>query len=826
MTLEATAGERGLTAAEVEQRIRNGAVNTVPDPPSRTVAEIIRANVVTRFNILLGALLLIVLLVLREPRDALFGIVLVTNSAIGIIQEVRAKRTLDRLELLAAPKVRVIRSGQVQDVPVDGVVLDDLIALRPGDQLVVDAVVVETAGLEIDESLLTGESDPAHKRKGDECRSGSFVAAGRGTVRATRVGADSYAARLVAAAREFQLVRSELRDGVDTFLRIVSWAVVPIMLLLLWSGQRGDAGLLSALGGAVAAGIAMVPQGLVLLTSIAFAVGIIRLGQRNVLVQELPAVEGLARVDTVCFDKTGTITHGRLSLDEIVPLDEVDPAPALGALAALEEHPNATLAAIGAEYPNQPGWASVSTVPFSSARKWSGAAFAGHGTWVLGAPEVVADGDPRVDDAVRRMSSGGGRTLVLATTETALREGALPAGLRAVAVLSLRDQIRDDASDTLRYFADQGVRIKVISGDHPQTVAAIARQVGIEGEVVDARALPEDPAVLAALMDRATVFGRVAPHQKRAMVEAMQGRGHVVAMAGDGVNDVLALKVSDIGVAIGDAAPAARAVSQLVVIDGQFSTLPSIVGEGRRVVSNIERVANLFLTGTVYAIGLSIAIVVSALPFPFLPRHLTLVGSLTIGIPAFFLALAPSRRRVRPGFVRRVLKFSIPTGLAATAATFFAYWLADREGATVQESRTTATLVLAAIGLLAVAVVSRPIVPWKKGLLGAMGGLLVLSFISGLSRSFFELQIPELVVLFAGLGIVGVTAAVMILALRSVGWVKVMSEMLREHPPTSPDALRQLTETLTETSGWNDSFPSTTEMHGLRGIGDGEPPAR
>ena len=815
MTAQATESGRGLTQVEVAERVRDGQANTVPDRVSRTTAEIVRSNIVTRFNILLGALLVIVLVVLREPRDALFGIVLVTNSAIGIIQELRAKRTLDRLELLAAPRVRVIRDGRLRDISPESVVLDDLIDLRPGDQLVVDAVVIESHGLEIDESLLTGESDPVHKRPDDECRSGSFVAAGTGTIRATRVGAESYAAQLVDQAREFQLVRSELRDGVDTFLWLVGWAIGPTMALLLWSGMRGGGRFLDALAGSVAAGVAMVPQGLVLLTSVAFAVGVIRLGRRDVLVQELAAVEGLARVDVVCFDKTGTLTEGRLSVQELVPLADLDPAPALGALAALEEYPNATMAAIAKAFPKNPGWTAVNATVFSSARKWSGAAFAGHGTWVLGAPEIVAGDDRQVTEVVRRMSDTGSRTLVLAKSDGALRDGALPPHLLPVAVLALRDRIRSDAANTLGYFADQGVTMKVISGDHPQTVAAIAREVGIEGEVVDARSLPDDPEALAAVMERATVFGRVAPHQKQAMVRALQRRGHVVAMTGDGVNDVLALKASDSGVAMGEAAPAARAVSQLVVIDGSFASLPYVVGEGRRVVSNVERVANLFVTGTVYAFGLSVAIVVSALPFPFLPRHLTLVGSLTIGIPAFFLALAPSRRRVKPGFVRRVLKFTIPVGLTATVATFAAYWLADSEAASVEQSRTTATLVLAAIGLLAVGIVSRPLVPWKRGLIGSMGVLLILAFVNTTSRELFELELPRLVILLAALGIVGVTAGVMLLALRSLGWVKVMSEMLREHPPTSPETWRQLTTTITENSGWNESFPATTELHAV-----------
>jgi cation-transporting ATPase E len=693
-------------------------------------------------------------------------------------------------------------------------VVDDLIELRSGDQLAVDGVVVSSRGLEIDESLLTGESDPVLKRPDDGCLSGSFVAAGSGRYRATHVGDDSYAARLAHAAKRFTLVRSELREGIDWILGVVSWAVVPIGALLVWSSIRGGGTFLDGLGGAVAAGVAMIPQGLVLLASIAFALGVIRLGRRNVLVQELPAIEGLARVDTVCFDKTGTLTEGRLTVEEVILLSEQDPEPALAAIAASESHPNATLAAIGAAFPDSPDWGVQTAIPFSSARKWSGVTFFGDGTWVIGAPDVVAPNDRRALDIASDVSAGGNRVLLVGTSKTPLTDGGPPSDLVAVAILVLSDQVRSDAAQTLRYFTGQGIKVKVISGDHPETVGAVARLVGIEGagEVVDARFLPEDNDELAELMERATVFGRVAPHQKSAMVRAMQSKGHVVAMTGDGVNDVLALKDSDIGIAIGGGAPASRAVAQLVLIDGRFASLPGIVGEGRRVTSNIERVANLFITSTVYALGLSLAIVVSTLPFPFLARHLTLVGSLTIGIPAFFLALAPSRRRSRSGFVLRVLKFAVPTGMVATFATFAGYWLADLEGSSIGESRTTATLILAAIGLFALGIVSRPLVPWKKGLITTMAGLLLMVMASPPLRDFFALDLPRTVVLLAALGIVAVTGTVMIFALRAVGWARVVPELLRDHQPTEPEAWRRLTRRVVEGSGWHRSFPTTTEM--------------
>jgi cation-transporting ATPase E len=812
--LELASPERGLTNAEVRERVRAGRANTVTEKPSRTTSEIVRANIVTRFNILLGVLLLVVLFVLREPRDALFGIVLVTNSAIGIIQELRAKRTLDRLEVVAAPKVRVVRSGVVVEQRVEHVVADDLIELRPGDQLVVDGDVVASSGLEIDESLLTGESDPVRKEVGDECLSGSFVSAGSGRYRATKVGDQAYAARLAQAAKRFTLVRSELRDGIDAILGIVTWIVVPVGALLVWSAMRAGGSLIDGLGGAVAAGVAMVPQGLVLLTSVAFAVGVVRLGRRNVLVQELPAIEGLARVNMVCFDKTGTLTEGRLAVERLILFSDRDPAPALAALAASETHPNVTMAAIGAAYPDDPGWGAQAAVPFSSARKWSGVSFFGGETWLLGAPEVLAPVDEQVREISAEFAADGARTVLVSVTTSPLDRDGMPHGLQPVGLVVLADQVRDDAAETIRYFAQQGVSVKVISGDHPDTVAAVAGQVGIEGwaDPVDARLLPKDPEALADLMEGHSVFGRVDPAQKRAMVRALQARGHVVAMTGDGVNDVLALKESDIGIAIGSGAPASRAVAQLVLIDGRFATLPEIVGEGRRVTSNVERVANLFITSAVYALGLSLAIVLSSLPFPFLPRHLTLVGSLTVGIPSFFLALAPSRRRARPGFVGRVLRFAVPVGLVATAATFAGYFLSDLEGSTITESRTTATLILAAIGLFALGIVARPLVPWKEGLIGTMAALLVLAMATPLLRDFFALDLPRAVVLLAAVGIVALTGLIMVFALRAVGWAKLVPELLREVPPSEPNAWRILRQRVVERSGWHRSFPTTTEM--------------
>ncbi|MGI8823013.1 MAG: HAD-IC family P-type ATPase [Acidimicrobiia bacterium] len=804
---------RGLEPEEVRARVEAGQVNLAPDGPSRTTAEIVRANLVTRFNILLGVLLVVPLVVLREPRDALFGIVLVANAAIGIVQELRAKRTLDRLELLTAPKARVLRSGGVIVIAVEELVVDDIVELRSGDQLTVDGLVVIARGLEINESLLTGESDPVRKEVGDQVLSGSFVAAGSGRYRVTHVGAEAYAVKLALEAKKFTLVRSELRDGIDWIIGAIGWTIGPAIALVVWSQMRAEESFHDALRSAVAQAVGMVPQGLVLLTSMAFAVGVIRLGRRNVLVKELPAIEGLARVDTVCFDKTGTLTEGRLTVNEIVLLDGEDPAQPLAALAASDPDPNATLAAVGAAYPTPPGWAVLSTVPFSSARKWSGAAFAGHGSWVLGAPDVIAPTDADVGAHASEASESGQRVLLLARSDRPLST-TLPDDVAPSALVILGDRIRPDAAETLRFFADQGVVAKVISGDHPETVAAVARAVGVVGSsrYVDASNLPEDPDELAAVVEANTVFGRVTPHQKRAMVAAMQRRGHVVAMTGDGVNDVLALKDSDIGIAVGGGGAASRAVAQLVLIDGRFASLPGVVGEGRRVIANIERVANLFLTKTIYAIGIALAVGFATVPFPFLPRHLTLIGAVTIGIPSFFLALAPSAKRTRPGFVGRVLRFAVPTGIIATLAAFAGYQLAIAEEVSLEQARTTAVIVLTAIGLFALAIVSRPFVPWKTLLVTAMTALTIVGLASQGSRAFFELELPPVVVLLAAIGIVAITGAVMVIALRMVGWAKAMPELLREMPPPRPSAWGQIGEKVWDMSGWRRSFPGSTEV--------------
>ena len=469
----------GLTAAQVAERHSRGLANAGGERTSRSAAEILRANILTRFNFILGVLLAVIL-VTGQPQDALFGVVLVTNALIGIAQELRAKRTLDRLAVLSAPRVRVIRDGAPRDIAVADLVAGDLVDLRAGDQLVADGVVRASARLEADESLLTGESEPVGKRAGDRLLSGSFVVAGSGGYQATGVGAEAYARKLAAQARRYAPVRSELMDGINQILRYVTWAIGPVAVLLVISGWHAHGNVRQVASGTVAALVGMVPQGLVLLTSVAFGVAAVTLARRRVLVQQLPAVEGLARVDVVCLDKTGTLTDGTIAFDSLIRLDGQAPAEAaLGALAD-DENRNATLAAVGQAFPPPEGWPRQAAVPFSSARKWSAASFAGHGTWVLGAPEMVLSaGQQDQLSQAAGLAASGRRVLVLARAAGPLEGESLPQGLRAAAFVLLAERLRSDAAEAIAYFAAQGVALKVISGDSPLTVGAVAARAGL-----------------------------------------------------------------------------------------------------------------------------------------------------------------------------------------------------------------------------------------------------------------------------------------------------------------------------------------------------------
>ncbi|MGW0781958.1 HAD-IC family P-type ATPase [Streptomyces sp. NPDC002913] len=771
----------GLSTAEVAERVARGEVNDVPVRSSRSVTEIVRANVLTRFNLIIGVLWVIMLLV-APIQDSLFGFVIIANTGIGIVQEWRAKKTLDGLAVIGEAKPTVRRDGVSAEVSVSEIVLGDLVELGPGDKVVVDGTVAEADSLEIDESLLTGEADPVIKRRGDPVMSGSFVVAGGGAFTATKVGREAYAAQLAEEASRFTLVQSELRSGISTILKYVTWMMVPTAIGLIISQLVvKDNNFKDSVARTVGGIVPMIPEGLVLLTSVAFAIGVIRLGRKQCLVQELPAIEGLARVDIVCLDKTGTLTEGGMDVTEVRPLngsDEDYVRRVLGALGASDPRPNASLQAIIDAYPDGEGWGVTQSMPFSSARKYSGAAFTeGNGdasAWLLGAPDVLlAEGDPALAET-GHLNEQGLRVLLLARAGGALDAPDAASGAVPTALVVLEQRLRPDAGETLAYFDDQNVAAKVISGDNAVSVGAVAQKLGMPGaeHTLDARRLPSDPDDMATEIERNAVFGRVTPQQKRDMVAALQSRGHTVAMTGDGVNDVLALKDADIGVSMGSGSEATRAVAQIVLLNNSFATLPSVVAEGRRVIGNITRVATLFLTKTVYSVLLAILVVCFQVEYPFLPRHLTLLSTLTIGVPAFFLALAPNKERAQPHFVRRVMRYAIPSGVIAAAATFATYLLARHHYAgtgALDAETSAATLTLFLVSMWVLAIIARPYTWWRIALVATMGLCFVVVLAVPWLQEFFALKLVGTTMPWAAVAIAVVAAAVLELAWRLVG---------------------------------------------------------
>ncbi|MFF4885892.1 cation-translocating P-type ATPase [Streptomyces nigra] len=763
-----TVAAGGLTAAEVAERVARGAVNDVPVRSSRSMAEIVRANVFTRFNAIIGVLWLIMLFV-APIQDSLFGFVILANTGIGIVQEWRAKKTLDSLAVIGEARPTVRRDGVAAEIGTSEIVLDDLVEIGPGDKAVVDGVCVEADGLEIDESLLTGEADPVVKRPGDPVLSGSFVVAGGGAFQATKVGREAYAAQLAEEASRFTLVHSELRSGISTILKYVTWMMVPaaiglIITQLFVKENDLDDSIARTVGGIVP----MVPEGLVLLTSVAFAIGVIRLGRRQCLVQELPAIEGLARVDTVCLDKTGTLTEGGMDVTALRALDGFDESyvrTVLGALGASDPRPNASLKAVIAAYPAPEDWRRTAALPFSSARKYSGATFSESdgqtGTWLLGAPDVLLSDDHPALAETDRLNEQGLRVLLLARAARELDDPEVALDAKPAALVVLEQRLRPDAADTLRYFAEQNVQAKVISGDNAVSVGAVATKLGLTGTTVDARRLPRERDEMAGAIEDATVFGRVTPQQKRDMVGALQSRGHTVAMTGDGVNDVLALKDADIGVAMGSGSEATRAVAQIVLLNNSFASLPSVVAEGRRVIGNITRVATLFLVKTVYSVLLALMVVFWQVEYPFLPRHLTLLSTLTIGVPAFFLALAPNRERAQPHFVRRVMRYAIPGGVVAAVATFATYLIARAHYSgddSLPAETSAATLTLFLISMWVLAIIARPYTWWRIALVAAMGFAFLLVLVVPWLQEFFALRLVGMTMPWIAVGIAAVAA--------------------------------------------------------------------
>ena len=813
--------ESGLNGQEVIQRIESGQSNKVKTSTSRSIQDIVRANVFTLFNGIIVAAMVLVLIT-GSWRDAVFGFVIIINTGIGIVTELKAKRTLDKLSILVASDFLVRRDGRDVAVPHDEIVLDDLLWIRSGEQVPADGLIMRTWGLELDESMLTGESRTVRHKEGEQIYSGATAISGMALVKVNAVGEHSYAATLTAQAKVYTKTVSDLNKGINTILKFMTFLVVPLCVLLIisqigtvggWQAALATGEWRQAVVSAVAGVVGMIPEGLVLLTSLNFALAAIRLARKNTLVQELESVETLARVDCLNLDKTGTITDGGIAFSKVVMLDSaerragsdsVDEHTVLQALYDLsnEENPNGTGQAVLAGLGEQGyrGGAVAARVPFSSARKWSaivrsldsarddregyGSAWDGGAksgpvspvilsegrspkskdlTWTMGAPEVILsalDGDyADILTQVNAYANDGNRVLLIACSQSNVPDDfaddpRLDPSSVPVALVLCAERVRSDAEATLAWFREQGVRCRIISGDNPVTVGAIARNVRLTGDrapiAMDARDLPADIDELARVLENVDVLGRVLPNQKKAIVQALHTGNHVVAMTGDGVNDALAIKEADLGIAMGNAAPATKAVAQVVLVDSKFSHLPDVVARGRQVMANMERVAGLFLVKTVYSALISLGVVLTAIPYPYLPRHITYVGALTIGVPAFVLALAPNTRRYIPGFLRRVVHFALPGGIATGLSVLCAAWfLPGIMGWNIAGSdtdlaalRATSAIILFLMGVFVLARVAQPLNSWRGGLVACFAAAGVIGMFIPFVANFFALQLP------------------------------------------------------------------------------------
>lgn len=825
-------GATGLTPKEVVQRIESGQSNAVKTSTSRSVQDIVRANVFTLFNGIIFAAMVLVLIT-GSWRDAVFGFVIIINTGIGIVTELRAKRTLDKLSILVASEFLVRRDGKDVEVSHNEIVLDDLLWIRAGEQVPADGQIIQTWGLELDESMLTGESRTVRHKVGEQVYSGATAVSGMALVKVNAVGSHSYAATLTAQAKVYKKTVSDLNKGINTILKFMTFLVVPLCILLILSQVHTVGGWGTALStgewrqavvSAVAGVVGMIPEGLVLLTSLNFAVAAMRLARHNTLVQELESVETLARVDALNLDKTGTITDGGIAFNRLVMLGSANATAEQAATQSLydccnEEQPNGTGQAVlaGLKAQGYGAGAVESRVPFSSARKWSAVRKSGE-TWYMGAPEVIIsalEGDySSVLQQVNEYANDGNRVLLVARSTAPLSEGScrqkrlrgaveganvsddpqLDVQAEPVALVLCSEKIREDAERTLAWFREQGVRCRVISGDNPVTVGAIARRVKLTGDhepvAMDARELPEDVNELARVLENVDVLGRVLPDQKKAIVQALHTQNHVVAMTGDGVNDALAIKEADLGIAMGNAAPATKAVAQVVLVDSKFSHLPDVVARGRQVMANMERVASLFLVKTVYSALISLGVVLTQIPYPYLPRHITYIGALTIGMPAFILALAPNTRRYIPGFLKRVVTFALPGGIATALSVLLASWTLPNvmgwdvvnNDADLSALRATSAIILFLMGVFVLARVARPLNSWRGALVAGFAAAGIIGAFIPFVANFFALILPTGTALVATLIALGGAAMIFVICLWLAPLVgRIFGNLLRQH---------------------------------------------
>ncbi|WP_302828197.1 HAD-IC family P-type ATPase [Enterococcus raffinosus] len=736
-TVEIPAELEGLTASEVQRKIEDGQTNQVEENLLKSDKEIIKENTINIFNILNLVLALFVLLV-GSPKNTLFFGVVVINTLIGIIQELRAKHTIDKLSVLAKTKAVVLRDGRLQQIDQEAIVLGDILYLRNGDQVPVDGNLLAGEGVEVDESLLTGEADRVQKTLQDKLCSGSFVTAGECFYQGTAVGKDNFAEQLTSEAKTKKTENSELTKVLSRMIAVLTIVIIPVGLGLFYSQYQASASIKQAVLGTVAALVSMIPEGLMLLTSVAFAVGAANLARKKVLVQALPSIETLARVDVICLDKTGTITDGTLKFEQAL-LGEVSENRVNTIMGALLHHlkdQNATATALRKAFPAVSDWQAEKVIPFSSARKWSGVSFKDQGSFAFGAPEFIfKEMTAEMQSKIQPYLEEGQRVLVLVEYPGTLEEE-LVYEPRLLATLIISDNLRENAQATFGYFAKQDVQLKVISGDHPLTVSKIAQKAGIKNAetFIDMSGLDE-PIDYKALVNQTTVFGRVTPKQKQSLIQALK-INHTVCMTGDGVNDVLALREADIGVAMANGSSAARAASDVILLDSDFARMQNVLNEGRRVINNIERVASMYLVKTIYSLLLAVIFMIIASPYPFEPVQLTPINALTVGIPSFFLALKPSYERIKGDFLNNILRVSLPGALTVVSAVMIIQLANVLFDLDYQATSTMSVFLTGCVGLLVLYKVSFPLDKKKIALITALSTAYLSCYL--FFREFFD----------------------------------------------------------------------------------------
>jgi cation-transporting ATPase E len=747
--------EAGLSSPQVSERISAGWVNRSVEPPTKSTGQIIASNLLTYFNLVFFFLAACVIAV-GSWRNLMFMPVVLANIFIGIVQELRSKKTLDKLALLTSPKGVVIRDGERRTINTEEMVRDDIVVFAAGNQVFADAVVV-SGTCHVNEALITGEAEEIKKSPGDKLLSGSFVISGSCRARLTRVGADSYAAKLTLEAKKSKKrIQSEMMRSLSQLVKWIGLILIPFGVALCikeisWLGRSVEDGVVSTVGALVG----MIPEGLYLLTSLALAAGVIRLAQRKTLVHELGCIETLARVDTLCVDKTGTITENKMIVEDLALLcedrfNEADIRMIMSDYVYAMQDDNDTAAALKNYFSGEVRQKAIKALPFSSARKYGGVSFHEDETYILGAPEIILGVEyPKYSEKIDYYSSRGCRVLLLALYDGDLEDQELSAEIMPLALILLANKIRPEAPETFKFFAKQGVEIKVISGDNPMTVSEVARRAGIKNaeKYVDARTLDSDKKLAAAATEY-TVFGRVTPDQKRKLIKALKAAGRTVAMTGDGVNDVLALKEADCSIAMASGSDVACRVSHIVLLNSDFSSMPSVVMEGRRVINNIERAAALYLVKNIFSFLLALVSLFFTLPYPVTPAQLSLVSSLTIGIPSFFLAMEPNEGIVKGKFLPNVIYRALPGGLTDLVLVLgiLLFYIAFNVNA--GEMSTICAIVMGIVGLLVVHRTCKPYTPLRKILMWFLSitfGLCVL-FLKGLF-TLSPLDFPSMLVL-------------------------------------------------------------------------------